>query len=114
TVSAARLALEVGMVDEGGLGPPRCRTGPIDRHAVRAEHADYLPEVLQRLAGTVPDHPGGPGDLLGYGVGTQLQRPGVQAQQGQAVGEHIVHLPGDRLRSDWRIWATRSSCSDSI
>jgi hypothetical protein len=76
--SAPRLAEEVGEVDEGGLGPLRCWIGPTDPGAVRAEHADDFAKVLQRLAGTVPDHPGGLGDLLGYGVGTQLQRPGVQ------------------------------------
>mgnify|MGYP007029324302 CR=1 FL=1 len=32
---------------------------------------------------------------VGVGVGVVLQRPGVQRQQRQAVGEHVVHLTGD-------------------
>ncbi len=45
--------------------------------------------------GAAPDHPGRPGHLLGGGVGAELQRPGVQAEQRDPVGQHVVHLPGD-------------------
>ena len=45
--------------------------------------------------GVLPDHLGGAGDLLGGGVGAELERAGVDAQQRQAVAEDVVHLPGD-------------------
>ena len=35
------------------------------------------------------DYPGGAGDLRRRGVGPQLQRSGLQAQQRQAMGEHV-------------------------
>ena len=38
---------------------------------------------------------GGLGDLLGRRVGMELERPGVQAQQRDAVGQDVVHLAGD-------------------
>jgi hypothetical protein len=41
------------------------------------------------------DHACGAGDLRGRGVGPQLQRSGLQAQQRQAMGEHVVHFPRD-------------------
>ena len=45
--------------------------------------------------GALPDHLGGAGDLLGRGVGPELQGAGVDAQQRQPVAEHVVHLAGD-------------------
>ena len=42
-----------------------------------------------------PDHPGRPRDLVRRGVGPELQRAGVHAQQREPVGQHVVHLPGD-------------------
>jgi len=73
-------------VGHGGLGQLADRG---------AQHADDLAQVLQRLVGALPDHPGGAGDLLGGGVRVVLQRAGVHAQQRQPVAEHVVHLPGD-------------------
>jgi hypothetical protein len=49
------------------------------------------------LVGVLADHLGRPGDLLGRGVGPELERPGVHAQQRQPVAEDVVHLPGDLL-----------------
>jgi hypothetical protein len=43
----------------------------------------------------VPDRPGGERDFLGPRVGAHLQGPRVQADQRHAVGEDVVHLPGD-------------------
>ena len=45
--------------------------------------------------GVLPDHLGGAGDLLGRGVGAELQGAGVDAQQRQPVAEDVVHLAGD-------------------
>jgi hypothetical protein len=45
--------------------------------------------------GVLADHLGRPGDLLGRGVGPELQRSGVDAQQRQPVAKDVVHLPGD-------------------
>jgi hypothetical protein len=45
--------------------------------------------------GVLPDHLGRAGDLLGGGVGAELERAGVDAQQRQPVAEDVVHLPGD-------------------
>ncbi len=63
----------------------------------RAEYADDLPQVLQRLMRTLPDHRGRPGDLLGGRVRPVLQRARVHAQQRQPVPEHVVDLPRDLL-----------------
>jgi hypothetical protein len=59
------------------------------------QDADDLAQVLERLVGVLADHLGGAGDLLGGGVGAELERAGVDAQQRQAVAEDVVHLPGD-------------------
>ena len=59
------------------------------------QDADDLAQVLERLVGALADHLGGAGDLLGGGVGAELERAGVDAQQRQAVAEDVVHLPGD-------------------
>ncbi len=58
-----------------------------------AEHAYHVPQLFQRLVGGQPQqrcalpHPGG------RQVACDLQRTGVQRYQGDAVGEHVVHLP---------------------
>ncbi len=54
-------------------------------------------EVLERLVGALPDDTGGPRDLLAGCVRAELQRARVHAEQGQPVGEHVVHLAGDGL-----------------
>lgn len=40
---------------------------------------------------------GGPADLGGGGVRPEFERPGVHAEQGQPVGQYVVHLAGDGL-----------------
>jgi hypothetical protein len=81
-----RLGDELLDVGEGRLGqlPDGCAQDP-----------DDLAQVLERLVGVLPDHLGGAGDLLGGGVGAELERAGVDAQQRQSVAEDVVHLPGD-------------------
>ncbi len=59
------------------------------------QHADDLPQILQRLVCALPDHPGGPGDLLARCVRPELQGARVHAEQGEPVGEDVVHLAGD-------------------
>jgi hypothetical protein len=60
-----------------------------------AQDPDDLTQVLEGLVGVLADHLGGPGDLPGGGVGAELERARVDAQQRQPVAEDIVHLPGD-------------------
>ena len=43
----------------------------------------------------IADHAGRPGDLLGRGVGVELERAGVDAEQRDPMREHVVHLPRD-------------------
>ncbi|MCX5192339.1 hypothetical protein OOK31_00280 [Streptomyces sp. NBC_00249] len=62
-----------------------------------AQHAEDLLEVLHGLVGAGADDADGLGHLLGRGAGIHLQGPGVHAQQGQPVGEHVVHLAGQRF-----------------
>ena len=61
-----------------------------------------------------PDHPGRPRDLRRRRVRAELQRPGVQAEQRDPVGQHVVHLPGDpgALQRAGPA-STRSCCSAS-
>jgi hypothetical protein len=86
-----------GLVDElRQVGQDGLRTlALLDGVAVGAQHADHLPQVLGRLEGGAADDAGGAGDLGGAGLGGELQRAGVQGQQRDPVGEHVVHLPGD-------------------
>jgi hypothetical protein len=63
---------------------------------IRAEHADHLAEVLHGLVGALPDDLGRPGLLRGR-VRPELQRAGMDGQQGDVVGEDVVHLPGEPL-----------------
>ena len=60
-----------------------------------AQHADHGAQVLERLVGAGADHSSGTRDLLGRGVRAKLQRAGVQAQQRDPVGQHVVHLARD-------------------
>ena len=60
-----------------------------------AQHADHRAQVLERLVRAGADHRGGARDLLGRRVRAELQRAGVQAQQRDPVGEHVVHLARD-------------------
>ena len=62
---------------------------------VGAQHPDDLAQVLERLVGARPDDARGARDLRGRRVGADLERPGVQAEQRDAVREHVVHLARD-------------------
>ena len=70
---------------------------PAPSVAAAAQDADDLAQVLQCLVRALPDDAGRPGDLGAGRVGAELQGPGVHAEQGEAVGEHVVHLAGDVL-----------------
>ena len=59
------------------------------------QHADHVPQLLQRLVGRQPQQLGALPHLVGRQVTRNLERPGVQRDQGDAVGEHVVHLPRD-------------------
>jgi hypothetical protein len=82
----ARLGHQLPDVGEGGLRQLADRG---------AQDADDLAQVLEGLVGVLADHLGGAGDLGRVGVGAELQRAGVHAQQRQPVAEDVVHLPGD-------------------
>ena len=60
-----------------------------------AKDADHVAELLERGLRRRADHAGGFGDLFGRGVGAELERAGVHAQQREPVGEDVVHLPRD-------------------
>ena len=69
--------------------------GPRARGLGGAQHVDDLAQVLERLVGARAHDAGGARDLLRRRVGVDLQRARVQAQQREAVGQHVVHLAGD-------------------
>jgi hypothetical protein len=61
-----------------------------------AQHADDLPQVLQREVRGLPDHAG----RRAFGsrrAPAHFQGAGMQGQQGDPVCQHVVHLPGDLL-----------------
>ena len=60
-----------------------------------AQHADHLAQLLHHRVRGGADHARGLGDLLRRRVGAELERARVQAQQRDAVGEHVVHLARD-------------------
>ena len=64
---------------------------------VGAQYANHLAQVLQCAVSIAADHTGGAGNLRGRGVRPKLQRSGLQTQQRQAMGEHVVHFPGDSV-----------------
>ena len=57
--------------------------------------AEPTEQVLERLVCAGADHCGRARDLLGRRVRAELQRAGVQAQQRDPVGQHVVHLARD-------------------
>ena len=91
TPAARDSSASAGSSREGRLRAFRRRRRPV----VVAQHPDHLAQVLQRLVGAGPDHPGRAGDLGGCRVRPDLQRAGVQAEQRDPVGQHVVHLAGD-------------------
>jgi hypothetical protein len=93
-----RLIDQLGQVGKRRLGPLRRVIGPVVvTSPLRPQHADHLAQFLQRLMGAVADHPRGAGYLVGRPIRAQFQSPGVQAHQGDPVGEHVMHLPGDPM-----------------
>ena len=79
------------MSDSVGCGAARHRL--VAR--VFAEHADHAAQLLECLAGRRAQQLGGLPHLLRRQVGPDLERTGVQRQQRDPVGEHVVHLPRD-------------------
>ena len=94
--SARACPAQARLLDEGGdLGERRLRRlgGRLGR--ALAQHADHLAQLLERRVRARADHRRGLGDLLGRRVAVELERPGVQAQERDAVGEDVVHLARD-------------------
>ena len=60
-----------------------------------AKQADHLAELGERGLRARPDHAGGIGDLIGRGVGVELERAGVHAEEREPVREHVMHLARD-------------------
>ena len=65
------------------------------RRGALAQHADDVAQLLERGVRAGADDARRLGDLLGGGVGVELERAGVQAQQRDAVGQDVVHLARD-------------------
>ena len=59
------------------------------------EHSDHAAQLLKCLAGRRAQQLGGLPHLRRRQVRPDLERTGVQRQQRDPVGEHVVHLPGD-------------------
>ena len=74
-----------------GSGTADAGSGP----ALVAEHPDHAAELFEGLACGGPQQGGGLLDLCRWQVGAQFESAGVQRDQGDAVGEDVVHLPGD-------------------
>jgi hypothetical protein len=97
-VHVDRRARGAGLRDQ--LAEPRevrLRAQPRARVLARPQHAEDLPEVLQRLVGRRPDRRRRARHAGRGQVRPHLQRARVQRHQRDAVGEHIVHLAGDAV-----------------
>ena len=79
----------------GDVGERRLRALALAGGGLGAQHVDDLAQVLERLVGARPHDRRRGRDLLRRPAGVDLERAGVQAQQRQAVGEHVVHLARD-------------------
>ena len=76
------------------------------------EQADHLAQLTESGVGALTDHAGGVRNLVGRRVGVKLERSGVHAQERDPVGEHVVHLASDPVRSAAFACSTRSCCSE--
>ncbi len=85
-----RLLDQSGEVGERRLGRLRQALA-----AILAQDADHAAQLVERGPRALADHAGRFGDLLGRGVGAELERAGVDREQREAVGEHVVHLARD-------------------
>ena len=84
------------LLDERGeVGERRLRRLRQALAAVLAQHADHAAQLVERGPRALADHAGRRGDLLGRSVGVELERAGVDGEQREAVGEHVVHLARD-------------------
>ena len=79
------------MSDSVGCGAAGARVLP----GLLAEHSDHAAQLLEGLAGRRAQQLGGLPHLGGRQVGPHLEPSRVQRQQGDPVGEHVVHLAGD-------------------
>jgi hypothetical protein len=59
------------------------------------QHAEHAAQLGERGAGVVTHDPRGGADLGRVEVVAVLQRPRVQGDEGEPVGEHVVHLARD-------------------
>ena len=84
------------LLDEGGeVGERRLGRFGQALAAVLAQDADHAAQLVERGPRALADHAGRLGDLLGRCVGAELERAGVDGEQREAVGEHVVHLARD-------------------
>ncbi len=85
-----------GLVEERGeVGERRLRGQRGGRARRIAQHPKHAAQLVEGRAGVVAHHAGGRADLCRVEVVAVLQRPRVQGDERQPVGEHVVHLPGD-------------------
>jgi hypothetical protein len=83
--------------ERGQVGERRLRAGG-GRGVLVAEHPDHAAQVVERVVRAGADDRGGAGDLVGCGRGAlraELERPRVQRDEREAVGEDVVHLARD-------------------
>jgi hypothetical protein len=83
---SARLFEEAGQLRECRLGRQSCLVGFL------TEKGNDTAQLLECGGGRGSDHGGGLRDLLPRCVRPELQRAGVDAEQGETVGENVVHL----------------------
>ena len=84
------------LLDEGGeVGERRLGWLRQPLAAVLAQDADHAAQLVERGPRALADHAGRFGDLLGRSIGVELERAGVDGEQREAVGEHVVHLARD-------------------
>ena len=79
------------MSDSVGCGAAGAGSGP----RVLSQDADHAAQLLECLAGGRAQQLGGLAHRLDGKVGADLQRAGVQRDQGDSVREHVVHLACD-------------------
>ena len=87
--------MDIRMPHLDGIAATRLLAAQPAPPAVLAQDADHAAQLLERRLRALADDAGRLGDLLGRGVGVELERAGVDGEQREAVGEHVVHLAGD-------------------
>ena len=92
---AASLLHQAWNVSQGRLRHRRRPLLPRLLPCLVAQHPNHVAQLLQRLVGRQPQQGGTLAHLGWRQVACDLERTGMQRHQGDAVGQHVVHLPRD-------------------